>query len=74
MIALVTVAVFIYRKPFQHLFSAVGYGAIGSQDRADVSLRQAGTTFRRATRDTATVDRARGRRLPGRPLGPAQPG
>ena len=55
MIALVTVAVFIYRKPFQHLFSAVGYGAIGSQDRADVSLRQAGTTFRRATRDTATV-------------------
>ena len=55
MIALVTVAVFIYRKPFQHLFSAVGYGAIGSQDRADVSLRQAGTTFRRATRDTATA-------------------
>jgi hypothetical protein len=55
MIALVTVAVFIYRKPFQHLFSAVGYGAIGSQERADVSLRQAGTTFRRATRDTATA-------------------
>ena len=55
MIALVTVAVFIYRKPFQHLFSAVGYGAIGSQERADVSLRQASTTFRRATRDTATA-------------------
>ena len=55
MIALVTVAVFIYRKPFQHLFSAVGYGVIGSQDRADVSLRQASTTFRRVTRDTATV-------------------
>jgi uncharacterized membrane protein YgcG len=55
MIALVTVAVFIYRKPFQHLFSAVGYGVIGSQDRADISLRQASTTFRRATRDTATV-------------------
>src|SRR5262249_20169654 len=26
MIALVTVAAFMYRKPFQHLFSAVGYG------------------------------------------------
>jgi hypothetical protein len=55
MIALVTVAVFIYRKPFQHLFSAVGYGVIGSQERADISLRQASTTFRRATLDTATV-------------------
>ena len=55
MIALVTVAVFIYRKPFQHLFSAVGYGVIGSQDRADGSLRQASTTFRRVTLDTATV-------------------
>ena len=30
MIALVTVAVFIYRKPFSHLFSAVGYGTLGS--------------------------------------------
>ena len=55
MIALVTVAVFIYRKPFQHLFSAVGYGVIGSQERADVSLREASTTFRRVTRDTATA-------------------
>jgi hypothetical protein len=55
MIALVTVAVFIYRKPFQHLFSSVGYGVIGSQDRADVSLRQASTTFRRVTRDAATA-------------------
>ncbi len=33
MISLVTVAVFIYRKPFTHLFSAVGYGVIGSRDR-----------------------------------------
>jgi TrbL/VirB6 plasmid conjugal transfer protein len=55
MIALVTVAVFIYRKPFQHLFSAVGYGVIGSQERSDVSLRQASTTFRRVTRDAATA-------------------
>ena len=42
MIALVTVAVFIYRLPFQHLFSAVGYGVIGSRDRADASLARAG--------------------------------
>jgi hypothetical protein len=55
MIALVTVAVFIYRKPFRHLFSSVGYGMIGSQERADISLRQAGSTFRRATLDTATA-------------------
>jgi hypothetical protein len=55
MIALVTVAVFIYRKPFQHLFSAVGYGTIGSSERADYSLREAGSTFRRSTLDAATV-------------------
>jgi TrbL/VirB6 plasmid conjugal transfer protein len=55
MIALVTVAVFIYRKPFQHLFSAVGYGTIGSQERAEYSLREAGATFRRSTVDAATV-------------------
>ena len=55
MIALVTVAVFIYRKPFQHLFSAVGYGTIGSQERAEYNVRQAGATFRRSTLDAATV-------------------
>jgi uncharacterized membrane protein YgcG len=55
MITLVTVAVFIYRKPFSHLFSAVGYGAIGSQERAEYTLRQAGSTFRRSTLDAATV-------------------
>jgi hypothetical protein len=49
MIALVTVTVFIYRRPFQHLFSAVGYGALGSQDRADHYLREAGVTARGAT-------------------------
>src|SRR6201995_6152902 len=53
MIALVTVAVFIYRKPFSHLFSAVGYGTIGSTERADQSLRQASHTFRRSTLDAA---------------------
>ncbi len=55
MIALVTVAVFIYRKPFSHLFSAVGYGTIGSQERAEYSLREAGATFRRSTLDAASV-------------------
>jgi hypothetical protein len=55
MIALVTVAVFIYRKPFAHLFSAVGYGVVGSRERADVSLGQASSTARRNTLDAATV-------------------
>ena len=55
MIALVTVAVFIYRKPFSHLFSAVGYGTIGSAERAEYSLREAGHTFRRSTLDAATA-------------------
>ena len=55
MIALVTIAVFIYRKPFQHLFSAVGYGVIGSRERAELDLRNAGSTMRRNTRSAATV-------------------
>jgi hypothetical protein len=55
MIALVSVAVFIYRKPFTHLFSAVGYGTIGSQERAEYSLREAGSTFRRSTLGAASV-------------------
>jgi TrbL/VirB6 plasmid conjugal transfer protein len=55
MIALVTAAVFIYRKPFQHLFSAVGYGMIGSEERAEYTLREAGNTFRRSTRDAASL-------------------
>jgi TrbL/VirB6 plasmid conjugal transfer protein len=55
MIALVTVAVFIYRKPFTHLFSAVGYGTLGSSERAEGSLREAGRTFRRNTATAASV-------------------
>jgi hypothetical protein len=55
MIALVTLAAFIYRKPFQHLFSAVGYGVIGSRDRADADLARAGSTFRGNTRSAATL-------------------
>jgi len=49
MIALVTVAVFIYRKPFQHLFSSVGYGVLGSTERAEYSWREASVGFRRAS-------------------------
>jgi hypothetical protein len=55
MISLVTVAVFIYRKPFGHLFSAVGYGVIGSQERAETSMAKASSTARRNTVDAATV-------------------
>src|SRR5438874_1070680 len=55
MIALVPVAVFIYRKPFSHLFSAVGYGTLGSTERAEYSLREASHTFRRSTLDAATA-------------------
>src|ERR1019366_8110286 len=82
MIALVTVAVFIYRKPFAHLFSAVGYGVVGSRERAETSLRQAGSTARGNTLDAATVGvpgfaayrAARGgRRNPGQAAGLAAP-
>ena len=55
MIALVTVAVFIYRRPFQHLFSAVGYGMIGSTERAEASLSRAGTTARGNTIGVASL-------------------
>ena len=55
MIALVTVAAFIYRKPFTHLFSAVGYGVIGARERADADLARAGSTLRNNTRSAATL-------------------
>ena len=55
MIALVTVAAFIYRKPFQHLFSAVGYGVIGSQERAEIDLSRAGASARANTLAAATA-------------------
>jgi TrbL/VirB6 plasmid conjugal transfer protein len=55
MIALVTIAVFIYRRPFQHLFSAVGYGAIGSRERAEQDLGRAGATLRGNTIGAATA-------------------
>ncbi len=55
MIALVTVAVFIYRKPFQHLFSSVGYGMLGADERASVSWRESTFGFRRVTAGAAGV-------------------
>jgi hypothetical protein len=55
MITLVTVAVFIYRKPFQHLFSAVGYGAIGASERAEADLGRAAAAARANTRGAATL-------------------
>jgi hypothetical protein len=54
MISLVTVAAFIYRRPFQHLFSAVGYGVIGARDRAEADLARAGSTARANTATAAT--------------------
>jgi hypothetical protein len=55
MIALVTVAAFIYRKPFTHLFSSVGYGMIGSSERAEYHYRESSATFRRATATAGSV-------------------
>jgi hypothetical protein len=55
MIALVTVAAFIYRKPFQHLFSAVGYGMIGAQERAEGDLARAAAAARSTTVTAATA-------------------
>jgi hypothetical protein len=53
MISLVTVAVFIYRKPFQHLFSSVGYGMLGNNERAEVSWRESAFGFRRVSATAA---------------------
>jgi hypothetical protein len=53
MISLVTVTVFIYRKPFTHLFSAVGYGVIGSRERADVAMDRARDGAMRSPLDAA---------------------
>jgi len=53
MISLVTVAVFIYRKPFQHLFSSVGYGMLGANERAEVSWRESTFGFRRVSATAA---------------------
>ena len=55
MIALVTIAVFIYRKPFQHLFSAVGYGSIGARERAELEIYRSREVLRRNATGVAAV-------------------
>jgi len=55
MIALVTIAVFIYRRPFQHLFSAVGYGMIGSTERAEIDMQRYRSTLRQNTLGVAAA-------------------
>ncbi len=55
MIALVTIAVFIYRKPFQHLFSAVGYGSIGARERAEIEIFRSREVLRRNALGTAAA-------------------
>jgi hypothetical protein len=55
MITLVTVAVVIYRKPFQHLFAAVGYGAIGATERAEADLSRAAAKAKENARAAATL-------------------
>src|SRR5260370_42450992 len=54
MITLVTVAVFIYRKPFERLFASVGSSAIGASDRADADLSRAAAGARANTVTAAT--------------------
>jgi len=55
MIALVTIAVFVYRKPFQHLFSAVGYGSVGARERAEIEMYRSREVMRRGALGTAAA-------------------
>lgn len=54
MIALLTVAVFIYRRPFQHLFASVGYDMVGARERAEAYREQARYGFRGQSERVAT--------------------
>ncbi|MFB4310710.1 type IV secretion system protein [Actinomadura sp. GTD37] len=65
LIALVTFAAFIYRKPFQHLFSAVGYSAVGSREKSEAQLNKSVAEARRSTTAVAgaAVPAATGYRL-----------
>ncbi len=65
LIALVTFAAFIYRKPFQHLFSAVGYSAVGSREKSEAQLNKSVAEARRSTTGVAgaVVPGAAGYRL-----------
>jgi uncharacterized membrane protein YgcG len=49
LIALVTFAAFVYRKPFQHLFAAVGYSATGSRGKSEQQLEKSITEARKST-------------------------
>ena len=55
MIALLTVAVFIYRRPFQHLFTSVGYDMVGARERAEAYREQSRYGFRGQTARTASA-------------------
>ncbi|QFG24851.1 type IV secretion system protein [Actinomadura sp. WMMB 499] len=68
LIALVTGAAFVYRKPFQHLFSAVGYSAVGSRDKSEAHLDKSVAEARKNTTAVAgaVVPGAAGYRLGGR--------
>jgi hypothetical protein len=55
LIALVTFAAFIYRKPFQHLFSAVGYSTVGSRGKSDEHLAKTFSETRKSTTAVATA-------------------
>ena len=72
MIALVTVAVFIYRKPFQHLFSSVGYGMLGADERAEVSVARVGLRVPPGDRDARRAPSCPARPRPARPGGRAR--
>ncbi|MFF5260680.1 type IV secretion system protein [Actinomadura viridis] len=65
LIALVTFAAFIYRKPFQHLFSAVGYSAVGAREKSETQLDKSVMEARKSTTSvvSAVVPGAAGYRL-----------
>jgi hypothetical protein len=54
LISLVTLAAFIYRKPFQHLFAAVGYSTVGSR-KSEEHLEQAVRETRKRSTAVATA-------------------
>jgi hypothetical protein len=54
LISLVTLAAFIYRKPFQHLFAAVGYSTVGSR-KSEEHLEKAVHETRKRTTAVATA-------------------
>ncbi|WP_344951384.1 type IV secretion system protein [Actinomadura miaoliensis] len=55
LIALVTFAAFVYRKPFQHLFSAVGYSAVGAREKSEAQLDKSVMEARKSTTSVATA-------------------